>query len=65
MGFNRLIAEVMNRNDLADTVITYLKAMYAFWVSASTSTPFTSCGFVRLLDFLQHESLLAPPTNPY
>ena len=41
MGFNRLIAEVMNRNDLADTVITYLKAMYAFWVSASASTPFT------------------------
>ncbi|KAL1734063.1 glycoside hydrolase family 81 protein [Schizophyllum commune] len=35
-----LIAEVMNRNDLADTVITYLKAMYAFWFdSSSTTTP--------------------------
>lgn len=35
-----LIAEVMGRNDLADTVVTYLKAMYAFWFNpASTTKP--------------------------
>ena len=53
----RLIAEVMNRNDLADTVITYLKAMNAFWVSASTSTAITTYAPSTLRDLLHRNFL--------
>jgi hypothetical protein len=30
-----LIADEMGRSDLVDTVLNYLKAMYAFWVRLS------------------------------